>query len=222
VHRNASRIDISFTRSGVLEPADPLFLQAYRLVNGSHLSMSLAVRMIMDKKKFIISAFLLLGILAACSGGTTTTPSTARTVPKPVHAPPVPVKSPLVGSYTTIITQKDGTLMITSPAVIAPGSAGSVALGGWLIAFNSDGYYTAQGPNSNASDQYAGLGQYTVTANLLSISDAKCWEFDGPQARTATYRWTLQGQMLRLNVVGNDLCSARSILLTSHPLRRER
>ncbi len=178
-------------------------------------------RMRMDKIQLIISGIILLVILAACSGGTTLTPHTSTTLPGMVQTPPVHVKSPLVGSYTTTITKKDGTFMGISPAVIIPSDVGSVALGDWLIEFNSDGYYTAQGPNSNASAQYAGLGQYAVAADLLTISDAKCWEFNGPQARTATYRWTLQRQLLLLKVVGVDLCSARKLLLTSHALGKQ-
>lgn len=111
--------------------------------------------------------------------------------------------------------------MGVSPAVIVLDSVGSLAVGDWVIEFRNDGYFTAQGPNSNSSAQYAGLGQYSLTGDLLTISDAKCWEFDGPEARTITYKWSLQGQQLLLKEVGHDLCGPRKLLLTSHPLMKQ-
>ncbi len=80
---------------------------------------------------------------------------------------------------------------------------------------------TALGNNSNASEQYAGLGQYTVTANQLTVSDAKCWEFNGPEARTATYGWRPEERRLTLKAVGGDLCSARRLLFTRHTLVKQ-
>lgn len=111
--------------------------------------------------------------------------------------------------------------MVIAPAMTTKGNEGTVALGTWLIEFDSDGYYTALGNNSSTSEQYVGLGQYTVTANQLMVSDAKCWEFNGPKARTAMYSWTLEGRMLKLKVVGGDLCPAGKLLFTSHPLVKQ-
>ena len=168
----------------------------------------------------IFSAILFLMLLVGCGNGTPSQNKTA-TVPLGVWTPPSHVESPLVGSYTTTITKKDGTFMGISPAVIVPNSVGSVALGEWVIEFRNDGYFTAQGPNSNSSAQYAGLGQYFVIGDLLTISDSKCWEFNGTQARTATYQWTLTGEQLLLKDVRTDLCSARKLLFTSHSFRKQ-
>ena len=120
-----------------------------------------------------------------------------------------------------MITKKDGTFMGVSPAVVIPDSVGSVALGDWVIDFRKDGYFNAQGPNSNSSAQYAGLGQYSVAGEMLTISDAKCWEFNGNNARTAIYKWILQGQQLLLKEADPDLCGPRKLLLTSHSLRKQ-
>jgi hypothetical protein len=174
----------------------------------------------MSQKKSIIFGILFLVILVGCDNGTTS-PNNTATIPHGVWTPPARVDSPLVGSYTTTITKQDGTFMGDAPAVIIPSSVGSVALGDWVIEFRNDGYFTAQGPNSNSSAQYAGMGQYKVTDNLLTISDSKCWEFNGIQARTATYKWILYGQQLLLKEAEPDLCGARKLLFTSHSLMKQ-
>jgi hypothetical protein len=174
----------------------------------------------MGKKKMIFCGILFLVLLVGC-GNDTIAPNNTASVPHGVWTPPSHIVSPLVGSYITTITKKDGTFMGDSPAVVIPDSVGSVALGDWVIEFRNDGYFTSRRPNSNSSAQYAGLGQYSVAGDLLTISDAKCWEFNGNQARTATYTWILQGQQLLLKEADPDLCGPRKLLLTSHSFRKQ-
>jgi len=167
------------------------------------------------------SIVMLAGLVVACGGNAVSQPVRSVTPAVFVHTPPARVNSPLVGNYSTTITKQDGVFLVTSPAVTVPGSEGTVAVGFWLIEFGADGYYAALGNNSGSPDQYAGLGQYTVMGNQLTISDAKCWEFNGPEARIATYSWSLVGRVLTLKVVGGDLCSARKLLFTRHALMRQ-
>jgi len=175
----------------------------------------------MGKKLLIEIGFMVLSCLVvACGGNAVAPPVRSATTALFVQTQPAHVNSPLVGSFTTTITKQDGLVMVTSPAVTVPGSDGTVAVGSWLIEFGPDGYYTALGDNSNSPFQYVCLGQYTVTGNQLTVSDAKCCEFNGPAARTATYSWTLEGNVLTLKVVGRDLCSARRLLFTSHALKK--
>jgi hypothetical protein len=162
---------------------------------------------------------LLLGALVACGGGSTPPARQQTALSAPADGPtPSRVSSAPAGDYATTITTRDGTVVSGVSAIVAPDSTGSLSLGFWLISFRNDGYFTAQGPNSNTSEQYEGLGQYRVAGDLLTVSDVKCWEFNGPQAYTATYRWQLQGKTLLLSVVGREICTIRKILLTSHPL----
>ena len=172
-------------------------------------------------KKILVWLGFVVSLVVACSGNTVSPPSRSAAPALFVHTPPAHVTSPLVGTYTTTITEQDGIFMVIAPAMTTKGNEGTVALGTWLIEFDSDGYYTALGNNSSTSEQYVGLGQYTVTANQLMVSDAKCWEFNGPKARTAMYSWTLEGRMLKLKVVGGDLCPAGKLLFTSHPLVKQ-
>lgn len=174
----------------------------------------------MQRIKTLFVCLLLTSVLAACAGSVAPPAHRAATPAARGYTPPTPahVASPPAGDYTTTIMKRDGTYVIGAPAVVAPASVGSLSLGVWIISFGNDGYFTAGGPTSNTSSEYAGLGQYSVSGDLLTVSDVKCWEFNGPQAYTATYRWRFQGNALWLSPVGVELCSIRKILLTSHPL----
>jgi hypothetical protein len=185
---------------------------------------NIARRVIMQKKRVLVSCLFLLVILTACNGNTPTAPA-ALTSPTSVGYvfPPAPthVNAPFVGDYSTIITTKDATPVTGAQAIVVPTAVGSLSTGRWVISFHANGYFVALGPNSNTSAQYAGLGQYKVKGDLLTIQDVKCWEFNGIGAYTATYRWTLQGQTLLLQVVGKENCPIRAVLLTSHHLTRQ-
>ena len=178
----------------------------------------------MHRNMLLICGLLLLVVLSACSGNTTVAPHQQRTpAPAGYVLPPIPahVGPPFAGDYLTVITKQDATWVMDAPAVIVPTAVGSLSLGEWLISFRNDGYFTAQGPNSNFSAQYEGLGQYKVKGDLMTVQDAKCWEFDGFQAYSATYRWSLQGRILHLTAVGKDLCPIRGVLLTSHSMSKQ-
>jgi hypothetical protein len=171
-------------------------------------------------KKFLVAFGLILASVA-CSGNTAAPASRATPHVPFVHTPPVHPNSPLVGTYTTTITKRDGIFLVDFPAVSVQGDMGSLPIGNWMVEFRSDGYYTALGENSYSPAQYAGLGQYTVSGNHLTVSDVKCEEFDGHEGATATYAWELRGQVLTLKVVGADLCPTRELLFTSHPLHKQ-
>lgn len=161
-----------------------------------------------------------MSLLAAC-GNTPTTPPQSNHPAIWVHTPPPHTNSALVGTYTTTITKQDGIALLSLPAVTFKDDAGTLGLGLWIIQFRNDGYFTAESSYNNGPDVYVGFGQYVVTGNTLTVSDAKCWEFDGPRGQTAMYMWLLQGQKLILQVVGQDLCGTRKGLFTSHPLIRQ-
>jgi len=158
----------------------------------------------MKKMVFLLCVLLLTGLLAAC-GGTASTPAAPPTKTTTVSTPTPKtevITSPIVGTYTTTITQADVASM--------PDLKSNV--GDWTITLRNDGTYTATlkgGPSLNA--------QYNVTQDQVMFSNAAvCVQYFGPDAATGTYAWTLNGKQLIMKAI-QDKCSFRKLVHTAHP-----
>jgi len=173
----------------------------------------------MSKKRLSCSLvlFLVMSLLAACSGATS--PSGLRIHPTATPTS-VMIHSPLVGTYVTTITPKDvaGHLEFYNPS--SPSSTPINLPGLWVLTFRNDGIWIAQG-STELNNQYIGTGHYRVTPSQVTlVTDARCLEYyvpyDGPQAQSATYTWRIRGKTLVLQTA-QDFCAPRKIVLSSHP-----
>ena len=163
--------------------------------------------------------FLLMSLLAACSGATSSPASGVRIHPTATPTSDM-IHSPLVGIYVTTITPKDvaGHLEFYDPA--APSSTSMYLPGLWVLTFRTDGIWIAQG-STDLNNQYIGTGHYQVTPSQVTfVTDARCLEYYvpyyGSQAQSATYTWRIRGKTLVLQAA-QDPCAPRKIVLSSHP-----
>ncbi len=172
----------------------------------------------MSKKILRVFFLLLIFGLAACSGSGGTgasapSPTVTRAVAPVQGTPTTVIQSPLVGRYTLVVTSKD--IDPNSPLV------DNISTGTWVLDFRPDGGIIGQDGNYlTLGATYVVLGQYSVHGSQFTMYDTKCWEFWGDNAKTATYAWTLQGNMLFLKPVGFDGCPGRSLLF-AHPWMRQ-
>ena len=173
------------------------------------------------KRKFCLLVLALPFIFLSACANTATNPATPTPTSVATHMitptpTSTPVSSPILGVYTSTITRKD----IDSTDLTRNAAAGSdVQPGTWVLTFRSDGYYTAFGGIYPYGTSYIGAGPYILAQNQLTLVDGKCQEFyfDG---RVGTYSWSLQGNALILKMVG-DTCTARILVMTSHPWIRQ-
>ena len=176
----------------------------------------------MLKSPRVFPLILLMVILAACQQAV---PSTTTVQITATPTTPTPdISSPLIGTYTTIITSRD----VAGHPELNTGpqgqNAGGMALPGtWILTYRSDGIWLAQ-TNFELGRQYIGTGKYSITQNQITLlTDSRCLEYYvpyyGPGAQSATYTWQLSGKTLVLQTA-SDLCLPRKIIMTSHPWMR--
>jgi hypothetical protein len=172
----------------------------------------------MLKSAHVFSLVLLLFVLEACQQAAPSVGSVQATVV--LTTPPPAISSPLIGTYTTIITSQD---LAGHPELDTSDmreNAGGMDLPGtWTLTYRSDAVWLAQ-DNRGWGRQYIGTGFYRITQNQVTLlTDSKCLEYYvpyyGPEAQSATYRWQLSGTTLVLQTA-NDFCLPRKIVLTSH------
>jgi hypothetical protein len=163
----------------------------------------------MKRQPLLLGVLLLVSLLAACGGGTASTPASSPTKTVPVSTPTptrVVITSPIVGTYSTTITNQD----------VASMHASSLDIGLHTWSFNDDGTYSwrESGPNGGTN-----TGRYQVSQGALSITDS-AYCADQFNAPTGTYNWVLKGNMLILQSK-DDACLDRKIVLMAHPLLRQ-
>ena len=178
---------------------------------------------VMLKSSRIFSLILLVVVLGACQqAAPPTAPVQVTVVPTP---PTSAISSPLIGTYTTVITSQDVAGHPELDTGAQKENAGGMALPGtWVLTYRSDGIWLAQ-DNQEWGRQYIGTGVYSITHNQVTLlTDSKCLEYYvpyyGPEAQSATYSWQLHGKVLVLQT-GKDLCLPRKIVLSSHPWTRQ-
>jgi hypothetical protein len=161
--------------------------------------------------------FLLISLLVACSGATSSSGVRIHPTATPTS---IMMNSPLIGTYVTTITRKDvaGHLEFYDPS--SPSSTSMYLPGLWVLTFRNDGIWIAQG-STDLNNQYIGTGHYQVTPSQVTlVTDARCLEYYvpyyGSQAQSATYTWRIRGKTLVLQTA-QDLCAPRKIVLSSHP-----
>jgi hypothetical protein len=114
------------------------------------------------------------------------------------------------GIYTTTLTEAD--IPDSFPPEFIP-----VLVGVWETEFTESGSYIV------SKDGYpAVVGRYNSNPGRIVMTDLQgplsCT--DAPGIATATYRWTLAGDVLVLTTV-NDRCAGRNLVLTAHPLQKQ-
>ncbi len=172
----------------------------------------------MLKSARVFSLVLLMFVLIACQQATPSVGSVQATV-VPTTPPPA-ISSPLIGTYTTIITSQDVAGHPELDTSDMRENAGGMDLPGtWALTYRSDAVWLAQ-DNHGWGRQYIGTGFYRITQNQVTLlTDSKCLEYYvplyGPEAQSATYSWQLSGTTLVLQTA-NDFCLPRKIVLTSH------
>lgn len=172
----------------------------------------------MRRRLYLLALALLASLLTSCESPTShpvayTPTSTSTATSTPTGAI---VSSPLIGTYTTTITQKDiNAVDLTRNAL----TGSDVQPGSWLLTFRNDGYYTAFGGNYPLGISYIGAGPYIVAQNKLTLVDGKCEEFYS-EGRIGVYSWSLKGKWLLLKMIA-DTCTARVLVMTSHPWQRQ-
>jgi hypothetical protein len=163
----------------------------------------------MKRLPLLLGVLLLVSLLAACGGGAASTPaaSPTQTVPLSTPTPTLEViTSPIVGTYSTTITQQDIASMHASRLDIGPHT--------WSFSGNGTYIWVQIGPNGGSD-----TGSYQVSQGALSITDPS-WCADQFNAPMGTYSWVLKGHMLILQAK-DDGCLDRKIVLTAHPLLRQ-
>jgi len=187
----------------------------------SDLSRQFSEVVFMRKKRLSCSLvlFLLMSLLGACRGATSS-PASSGFSRHPTATPTsFMMNSSLVGTYATTITRKD---VVGHPEFYDPSFPSSTSMylpGLWVLTFRNDGIWIAQA-STDINRQYIGTGRYQVTPSQVTVvTDSKCLEYYvpyyGPQAQSATYTWRIRGKMLVLQTA-QDLCAPRKIVLSSH------
>ena len=146
--------------------------------------------------KYIVLSLAMVAMFVVVS------PSMPNVMAQSANLPP--------GIYTTTLTEAD--IPDSFPPEFIP-----VLVGVWETEFTESGSYIV------SKDGYpAVVGRYNSNPGRIVMTDLQgplsCT--DAPGIATATYRWTLAGDVLVLTTV-NDRCAGRNLVLTAHPLQKQ-
>lgn len=164
---------------------------------------------------FFLAFLLLMSLLAACGNGS----ATAQPVSSPTKtvsvSTPLPTKevitSPIVGTYTITITQKD--------VAANPDLASDLGTHTWVLKDDGTYFWKLHTPANSNLGSFNIDGTYQIAQDEVSMKDALCANYlNAPGA--GTYTWQRKGNTLILQVKSDD-CVDRKLVLTMHPLVKQ-
>lgn len=168
----------------------------------------------MKRHLLLLVVLLLACLLVACSNGATVTSTTSSTKTVVVSTPTPTqevITSPIVGTYTITITQKD--------VAAKPDLASDLGTHTWILKGDGTYFWKLRTPPNSTLGSFNIDGSYQVAQGEVSMKDALCANYlNAPGA--GTYMWQIKGNDLLLQVKSDD-CVDRKLVLTAHPLVKQ-